>query len=163
MNALRIALPAALAALLVSPAIQSGQDPPIDRRQLQTSQNNLKQIGLAFHNHNDTFNRLPADIKDKDGGALLSWRVAILPFIEEDNLYKQFKLDEPWDSDNNKKLIAQMPKLFAPVRVKAKEGETFYQVFTGENALFGGRGRDVLRPSRTGRPTPAWSSKPVSR
>ena len=42
-------------------------------------------------------------------------------------------------SDNNKKLIAQMPKVYAPIRVKAKEGETFYQVFTGKNALFGGK------------------------
>jgi hypothetical protein len=135
MNALRIALPAALAALLVSPAAQSGQDPPIDRRQLQTSQNNLKQIGLAFHHHNDTFNRLPADIKDKDGGALLSWRVAILPFIEEDNLYKQFKLDEPWDSDHNKKLIDKMPAIYAPVRGRAKAGETFYQGFSGSHGM----------------------------
>ena len=64
----------------------------------------------------------------------------ILPYIEEANLYRQFKLDEPWDSENNKKLIAKMPKVYAPIRVKAKEGETFYQVFTGEKALFSGKG-----------------------
>src|SRR5262249_27111371 len=68
---------------------------------------------------------------------LLSWRVQILPFIEQDKLYKGFKLNEPWDSENNKKLIPKMPKIYAPVRVKGKEGETFYQVFAGEKALFG--------------------------
>ena len=136
----RIIVPAALAAVLVSFPVLGGEDPPpIDRRQLATSQNNLKQLGLAFHINHDAYSRFPGDIKDKDGKALLSWRVAILPFIEHDTLFKQFKLDEPWDSDNNKKLIAQMPKVYAPIRVKAKEGETFYQVFTGKNALFGGK------------------------
>jgi prepilin-type processing-associated H-X9-DG protein len=72
----------------------------------------------------------------KDGTPLLSWRVAILPYIEERALYNQFKLDEPWDSANNKKLIEKMPKLYEPVRVKAKPGETFYQVFEGEDTLF---------------------------
>ena len=43
----------------------------------------------------------------KDGKPLLSWRVAILPYIEQDALYKQFHLDEPWDSEHNKKLIAE--------------------------------------------------------
>jgi hypothetical protein len=112
-------------------------DPPT-KKELLTSQNNLKQIMLAVHNHADANNgSLPTNITDKDGKELLSWRVAILPFVEEENLYKQFKLDEPWDSENNKKLIEKMPKLYAPVRVKAKAGETFYQVFYGEGALFG--------------------------
>jgi Protein of unknown function (DUF1559) len=73
---------------------------------------NLKQIGLAMHNYHDSYGRLPTNIKTKDGKPLLSWRVAILPFIEQQNLYQQFKLDEPWDSEHNKKLIAQMPKTF---------------------------------------------------
>src|SRR5947209_11024222 len=64
---------------------------------------------------------------------LLSWRVAILPYIEEQALYQQFHLDEPWDSAHNKTLLAKMPKLYAPVRGKTKEpGMTYYQVFTGK-------------------------------
>ena len=61
--------------------------------------------------------------------------MAILPYIEEEALYKEFKLDEPWDSENNKKLIAKMPKLYAPIRAQAKEGETFYQMFSGPGTL----------------------------
>ncbi len=53
-----------------------------------------------------------AAILDKNGKPLLSWRVALLPYIEQDALYRQFKLDEPWDSEHNKKLIAQMPKIY---------------------------------------------------
>jgi hypothetical protein len=48
----------------------------------------------------------------------------------------QFKMDEPWDGPNNKKLIVKMPKLYAPVRVKAKAGETFYQTFTGKGTIW---------------------------
>ena len=66
------------------------------------SKNNLKQIALAMHNYEATYGHFPHDITDKNGKPILSWRVAILPFIEQDNLYKQFKLDEPWDSPNNR-------------------------------------------------------------
>src|SRR5205814_7143349 len=75
-------------------------------------------------------------IYGKDGKPLLSWRVAILPYIEQDQLYKQFKLDEPWDSDHNKKLLDKMPKTFEIPEAKAKPGHTFYQVFTGPETVF---------------------------
>ncbi len=48
------------------------------------SNNNLKQIMLAIHNYHDAVGQLPADIVDKNGKPLLSWRVAILPYIEQD-------------------------------------------------------------------------------
>src|SRR2546421_177216 len=111
-------LPAVLlgAGLAIS-ATRADTPPPVTQKDLRASANKLKQIGIAFHNHAGTYNsKLPSDILDKSGKPLLSWRVAILPFIEEDNLYKQFKLDEPWDSDHNKKLIERMPKLYAPLR-----------------------------------------------
>jgi hypothetical protein len=103
------------------------------------SVNNLKEIGLAMHNYHAAMNALPAAAsKDKNGKALLSWRVAILPYVEEQKLYQEFKLDEPWDSKHNKKLIARMPKLYAPpIRGKpAKANTTYYQVFTGPDAMF---------------------------
>jgi hypothetical protein len=124
--------------LLAMPA--GGQDaPPVAQQDILRSQSKLKQIGLAFHTYESAYQFFPTDIRDKNGKALLSWRVAILPYIEEDKLFKEFKLDEPWDGEHNKKLIARMPKIYAPIRVKAKEGETFYHVFTGETALFGPR------------------------
>jgi RNA polymerase sigma factor (sigma-70 family) len=107
----------------------------------KASQNNLKQMGIAFHQYLDANQRFPAHaIYSKDGKkALLSWRVAILPYIGEGELYKQFKLDEPWDSDHNKKLIAKMPKIYEPVGMgKKDEGKTYYQVFTGKDTAFDG-------------------------
>jgi RNA polymerase sigma factor (sigma-70 family) len=104
------------------------------------SVNNLKQIGLAMHNFHDTYKHLPpAAIYGKDGKPLLSWRVAILPYLDQDNLYRQFKLDEPWDSPHNKKLLEVVPAPYVPVRGKAPAGSTFYQVFTGPHTLFEGK------------------------
>jgi uncharacterized protein (TIGR03067 family) len=102
------------------------------------SANNLKQLSLALHIYNDVYKRLPGPaIVDKGGKPLLSWRVAILPYIEENALYKEFKLDEPWDSEHNKKLLARMPKLYAPVHGKTKEPHaTFYQAFAGPGTAF---------------------------
>jgi Protein of unknown function (DUF1559) len=56
----------------------SAEDPP----PINASKNNLKQIVLAFHNYNESNNQFPGDILDKDGKPLLSWHVAILPFLE---------------------------------------------------------------------------------
>src|SRR5262245_53340839 len=125
-------------ALLDSSLIAVAKAEPPTASQIRTSQNNLKQMALAFHNYAATYNgALPNNVYDQNGKPLLSWRVLILPYIEEEKLYKEFKLDEPWDSEHNKRLVARMPKLYAPIRVKGKEGETFYQVFVGEKAVFG--------------------------
>jgi hypothetical protein len=107
------------------------------------SQNNLKQMGLAMHNYNDTYNRLPsAGVGDPTKPLavekpLLSWRVALLPFIEQHRLYRQFKLDEPWDGPNNIKLLNQMPKIYKlPDDDKTPPDQTHYQVFVGNGAAF---------------------------
>ena len=110
--------------------------PPPTEKQLEASRENLKMMGIALHSYNDTTGKLPADIVDKDGKPALSWRVQILPHMEEDKLYKEFKLDEPWDSKNNKALIEKLPKVYAPIRVKAEKGHTFYRGFSGADTTF---------------------------
>ena len=105
------------------------------------SANNLKQIGVAFHTYHDynKFVPLHAIYSKDDKTPLLSWRVAILPYLEQQTLYEQFKLDQPWDSEHNKKLIPLMPKVYAAaVESKKKEGMTYWQVFTGQDCLFDG-------------------------
>ncbi len=89
--------------------------------------NNLKMIGLAFHNYADTHKRLPQRaVSDKKGKALLSWRVKLLPYLEANDLYQQFHLDEPWDSEHNKPLIDKMPAVFSSAGDEdlAKKGKT---------------------------------------
>lgn len=104
------------------------------------TQNNLKQIGLALHNYHAGHNTFPPSaILGKKGKPMLSWRVTILPYIEQNNLYTKFKLDEPWDSAHNKKVFDEnpMPPVFRLVGV-TKDGDkvTHFQVFTGRGAMF---------------------------
>jgi hypothetical protein len=94
------------------------------------SSNNLRQLTIGMHAYHDSMGFFPpASAMYKDGKAVgLSWRVQLLPYIEQAPLYTQFRLDEPWDSEHNKKLIEKMPAVFAVPGVKTKEkGLTYYQ------------------------------------
>jgi hypothetical protein len=103
---------------------------------LAQSTNNLKQMALAVINYTDAY-KFPAHASyDKQGRPLLSWRVHILPFIEQQRLYQQFHLDEPWDSEHNKKLIAQMPSTYRSPGSKAGPGKTTYVVPVGKDTMF---------------------------
>ena len=132
-----LAVTALAAVALAAPGPKDKESPlePIKPEMRKKSVENLKEIGLAFHNFHDTVGTLPTNEVGKDKKPLLSWRVQILPYIEQVDLYKQFKLDEPWDSDHNKKLIDKMPAIYAPVRGRAKAGETFYQGFSGAHGM----------------------------
>lgn len=99
--------------------------------------NNLKKVAVAMHNFHSASQRLPAPaMRDKEGKATLSWRVAILPYLEQQALYERFRLDEPWDSEHNKKVAEQMPDIYKTPG--AKPGTTSIMVFTGEGTPFGG-------------------------
>jgi hypothetical protein len=110
----------------------------------RTEVRNLVRIGSAFHDHHDALKYFPRAICDRGGKPLLSWRVALLPYLDDEaqeKLYKEFKLDEPWDSPHNKKLIHRMPAVYAAPAVKAGAPEpeahtTPYQIFTGSGTLF---------------------------
>jgi hypothetical protein len=94
-------------------------------------------MGMVLYS--DTTGSLPPPaLRDpQTGKPLLSWRVAILPYIEQEFLYQQFKLDEPWDGPNNSRLIALMPKTYAmPNDSTAPPGYTYYRVFVGEHTAF---------------------------
>lgn len=111
------------------------------RRQAGQSQglNNLKQIGLAFHNFADTYGSFPPSAGYAGDTPLLSWRVYLLPFLGQQPLYQQFRLDEPWDSEHNRELIEKMPAVFRAPNVATPPGYTPYVVPTGDGLLFGGR------------------------
>jgi prepilin-type processing-associated H-X9-DG protein len=131
-----ISSPAASAVVvaLLLPAVQSAREAA--RRNQCT--NNLRQIALAMHNYHDANNAFPKPaITGKDAKPLLSWRVAILPYIEQGDLYNKFKLDEPWDSPHNKVLLKEMPPTYlCPSRSNVEPFTTNYRVFSGKGALF---------------------------
>lgn len=76
--------------------------------------NNLKEIGIALLNYHETFTQFPFPAAEGPDGkrSQLSWRVHILPYVDHYELYEQFKLDEPWDSEHNKALIDKMPDIY---------------------------------------------------
>jgi hypothetical protein len=145
---------------------QAGQEKAPKRH----SVHNLKQIALALRNYTDAHARLPAaaaldpalsgplgnpvltaDELIKSQGKhkgkalpLISWRVTLLPYLEEGDLYKQYKMHEPWDSEHNRRLLAKIPKVYQPVTGKKEPGLTYYQVFVGKDAPFDG----MVVPSR---------------
>jgi hypothetical protein len=102
--------------------------------------NNLRQIGLALHNYYDTHKMFPTPASyDAGGKPLLSWRVHLLPYLEHDALYKEFHLDEPWDSAHNKKLIPRMPAVFRGTLSKVdRAGKTVYLAPLGKETMFPG-------------------------
>jgi hypothetical protein len=125
---------------VVGAIVESIREVQLAAARMQSS-NNLKQIGLAMHNYHDVNGSFPpAAIYSAEGKPLLSWRVLVLPYLGRNDLYQQFKLDEPWDSKHNKKLLAKMPAVFKPtVAGKAKPYHTFLQVLVGKGTVFEGK------------------------
>lgn len=119
---------------LLLPAVQAARDAA---RRMQSS-NNLKQIVLAIHNYASAMKDLPSDAdKSNDpnatSGSNLSWRVKLLPYLEQQALYDEFHHDEPWNSPHNIKLLERMPDVFKNPRSNAPAGHTVYQMPTGEH------------------------------
>lgn len=101
------------------------------------SMNNMKQIMLALHNYYDVNRGFPLRATvDEEGNPLLSWRVHLLPYLEQAALYEQFHLDEPWNSEHNKALIEKCPQAFrSPGTPELGAGLTNYVVAVAENTF----------------------------
>jgi prepilin-type processing-associated H-X9-DG protein len=132
---------AALVIALLLPAWSSGTSQPARRAQCL---NNLKQIALALHNYHDVYKVFPPQaVTRPDGKPLLSWRVLLLPYLEEDDLYSRFKLDEPWDSRNNLPLLALMPTVYHCPSDPAPPGMTSYEGVVGPHTMWRNDGNCV--------------------
>ena len=126
---------------LLLPAVQQAREAA---RRAQ-SKNNMKQMMLAFHNYHDTYGHFPARANyDNNGKPLLSWRVHILPFIDQQALYSRFKLNEPWDSPHNRKLIRLMPGTYANPNLPAGS-VTNYLAVIGHDSVFSKTGIRIQR------------------
>lgn len=123
---------AAVAVGLLLPAVQKVRE----AANRMSSLNNMKQLGLALHNYHDTHGRFPpAIVTDKKGKPLYSWRVLILPYMEQEAVYRAWKLDEPWDSENNRKLSDLVIKTYCEP-TESPTNKTHYRVFHGNGSIF---------------------------
>lgn len=102
---------------------------------------NLSQIALAMQQYHDDFGCYPpAYVADGKGRPMHSWRVLLLPYLEEGDRYQQYDKNQPWDSQYNLAITARMPAVFAcPADENAAaSGETSYLVIVGDETMFPG-------------------------
>ena len=120
---------------LLLPAVNGAREAA---RRMQCS-NHMKQIGLALYNYHDAYKSLPpAYTTDEDGNPLHSWRVLILPYLEQQYLYDQIRLDEPWDSEYNSQFHTRMPGVYRCTSTATENGMATYSVVVGEETVFHG-------------------------
>ena len=102
--------------------------------------NNMKQLGLAMLNYHDMYRTFPpAYIPDENGRPMHSWRVLLLPLLEESSLYGQYDFDQPWDSPHNKQVVASVElSIFTCPSGDNIGGTTSYMVVTGQGTMFEG-------------------------
>jgi hypothetical protein len=109
---------------------------PLNNEEIRTrSIANLQKLGQALVAHAQRTGALPANLRDEHGAPLLSWRVALLPDLGYGELYRQFRLNESWDSPHNSELLPQIPpELQSPERFDRK---TNYLGLAGSGQAFG--------------------------
>lgn len=133
------------------PPVVQGLGAPADRldaEQQLSPEDALTKIGYAIHLYadNNAELRFPsASSRSEKGDKLLSWRVHLLPFLDQQELYDQFKLDEPWDSAANKSLVEKIPIVYRNSVELTKQGKTRFLVATGSGHAFEGEDGPRIR------------------
>ena len=121
---------------LLLPAVQAAREAA--RR--ASCLNNLKQIGLAMQNYNEVHGCFPpAYVPDENGRPMHSWRVLLLPFMEQNALHGQYDFDEPWDGPNNRRLTGMIGKVYrCPSEDSMDDSETSYVMIVGPGTISDG-------------------------
>ena len=114
------------------PAIETAR---VSARQVQ-SINNIKQLALGLLNYESAMGHFPGAAMKADGSKHPhSWRVAILPYLGENDLYNRYQFDEPWDSPANKQLVSQIPNVYRHPS-DSRKGMASYFVAVGDGTIF---------------------------
>ncbi|MEX0610954.1 MAG: DUF1559 domain-containing protein [Pirellulales bacterium] len=102
--------------------------------------NRLRHIGFALQEYHDAYGSFPpAYLADAGGKPMHSWRVLILPYLENRRLYAQYNFNEPWDGPNNRLLANQISDVFrCPSDNPAKPDETSYVAVVGPRTIWPG-------------------------
>ncbi|MCG6156563.1 DUF1559 family PulG-like putative transporter [Rubinisphaera margarita] len=118
--------------ILLLPGIRSAR--PAARR--VQCLNHLRQVGTAMLNYQTQYGVLPpAYTVDDQGNPLHSWRTLILPFLDEDALYRSIKLAEPWDSPANAAALKSAPSVYRCAEFHGDQSHTNYMVIVSPESL----------------------------
>jgi len=140
---------------LLLPAVQAAREAA---RRMQCV-NHERQICLALHSYHDAYQSLPpAYTVDENGMPLHSWRVLLLPYLEQSVLYEQIRLGEPWDSDYNRQFYRQMPSCYSCLSSAGPSdlGLTCYQMVVGPNTISNGSNTTTLAKVTNGSSNVVW-------
>ena len=120
---------------LLLPAVQQAREAA---RRVQCK-NNLKEIGLAMYNYHDVYNMLPAaHLNGLQGEPKLSWRVSVVPYLDDDRRYDRYQFDDAWDSPANYPLLIPLPRPYGCLSYPSPGGvSTAYATITDETAAMG--------------------------
>ncbi len=139
-----------LTGLLLYPAIRAARD----AAKASLCQMHLKQIVMAIQTYNDAYRSYPpAYIADADGKPMHSWRVLILPYLGDpvgNEVYENYRFEEPWNSEHNAALAAKMPDVFRCRNDPADTAETHYLALVGEDTMWPGDQPTSFRDLRDG-------------
>ena len=117
------------------PAVQTARESSVHTQCLI----GVRQFMLAILNYESVHGTFPPAYETDDAGKPIhSWRVLILPFIEEQALYNRYRFDEPWDGPSNIKLLNQMPNIYACPMHRDHPDRTPYKLVVDEGTLFDG-------------------------
>jgi hypothetical protein len=111
-------------------------EPDADTRARNELIRRWNRIALAVCDYQSQFGDYPAGIMGPTNTLGLSWRVQLLPYLGHEELFKQFKLNEAWDSEHNKGLVAKMPRVFESPIKPAPSGKTYLRAFTGDAFVY---------------------------
>lgn len=136
-----------LVALLL-PAVQQART----AARVAQSTNHMKQIALALHNYHDEYGSFPpAYTVDENGQPLHSWRVLILPYLEQGMLYERLNLEEPWDSPANQAVAETMPAIYSSPFLESDAGDhTPYVAIAGPNTVISTESSKAFRDITVG-------------
>jgi hypothetical protein len=121
-----------------SPTAEAPQDQLRQTEARMTRSNSLKKIALAFHNYHSAFQHLPpAVVHGPDGKPWHSWRVLILPFLGQVDLYQAYDQSVPWDDPKNVAVLEKIPEVYRdPLSDDSSDTRTRYLVITGPGTAF---------------------------
>ncbi|MEL7336145.1 MAG: DUF1559 domain-containing protein, partial [Planctomycetota bacterium] len=86
----------------------------------KATRNQLIKIGIALHNYESAYRHFPGNdpmpmpngLQPAEDAPQVSWRVKLLPFMEQQELYNRYRMNEPWDSEHNQQLLREIPSVF---------------------------------------------------